>query len=56
MMSLNETESPSQSYQTTGDMHDSVGKEMVVEVTIELYKGKPEIKLQDAGQLRRCLI
>ena len=37
----------------TGDMHESVGKEMVVEGTIEMYKGKPEIKLQDAGQLRR---
>ena len=37
----------------TGDMHEYVGKEMVVEGTIELYKGKPEIKLEDAGQLRR---
>ena len=37
----------------TGDMHEYEGKEMVVEGTITLYKGKPEIKLQDAGQLRR---
>ena len=38
---------------TTGDMHSSVGKDMVVEGTIEMYKSKPEIKLQDAGQMRR---
>jgi hypothetical protein len=38
---------------TTGDMHEYVGKEMVVEGTITLYKDKPEIKLEDAGQLRR---
>ena len=38
---------------TTGDMHAYAGKEMVVEGTIILYKGKPEIKLEDAGQLRR---
>jgi len=25
---------------------------MVVEGRIELYRGKPEIKLEDAGQLR----
>ena len=37
----------------TGDMHQYVGKEMVVEGKIEMYKGKPEIKLEDAGQLRR---
>jgi len=37
----------------TGDMHEYVNKEMVVEGNIEMYKGKPEIKLQDAGQLRR---
>jgi DNA/RNA endonuclease YhcR with UshA esterase domain len=36
-----------------GDMHDYTGKEIVVEGRIELYKGKPEIKLDDAGQLRR---
>ena len=38
---------------TTGDMHEYVGKEMVVDGKIEMYKGKPEIKLEDAGQLRR---
>jgi DNA/RNA endonuclease YhcR with UshA esterase domain len=39
--------------QTTGDMHEYVGKEMDVEGTITLYKGEPEIKLEDDGQLRR---
>ena len=38
---------------TTGNMHEYEGKEMVVEGTIILYKGKPEIKLEDAGQLRK---
>ncbi len=38
---------------STGDMHDYAGNEIVVEGKIELYKGKPEIKLEDAGQLRR---
>jgi hypothetical protein len=36
-----------------GDMNQYENKEMVVEGTIILYKGKPEIKLEDAGQLRR---
>ena len=44
---------PSKLAGVTGDMLEYVGKEMVVEGDIELYRGKPEIKLEDAGQLRR---
>jgi len=34
-------------------MHEYAGKEMVDEGTIALYKGKPEITLEDAGQPKR---
>jgi DNA/RNA endonuclease YhcR with UshA esterase domain len=44
---------PKNLVESTGDMHDYAGKEMVVEGTIILYTGKPEIKLEDAGQHRR---
>ena len=37
----------------TGNMREYESKDMDVEGTIILYKGKPEIKLEDAGQLRR---
>ena len=37
----------------TGNMREYESKEMDVEGTVILYKGKPEIKLEDAGQLRR---
>ena len=43
----------------TGDMHQYVGKEMVVEGKIEMYKGKPEIKVDDVGwknELPSCLM